>query len=68
MAADPVKDECPACAWVLAAAGLAVAGVLAFMAIDLATDGKLSAALSGTFSRPLATVTDLDAAGDDTAS
>jgi uncharacterized transporter YbjL len=55
--ADPIKDECPACAWVLAAAGLAVAGVLAFMAIDLATDGRLSGAVSRTAG--LATVTEL---------
>lgn len=54
---DPIKDECVACTWVLIAAGLAVAGVLAFMAIDLATDGKLS----GGFTRAtgLASVTDL---------
>ena len=40
-----IKDECAICNIVLVAAGLAVAGVLAFMAIDLATDGKLSAGL-----------------------
>jgi hypothetical protein len=43
--AEPLKDECPFCTWVLVAAGIAVAGVIAYMAIDLATDGKLSAAI-----------------------
>lgn len=54
---DPVKDECTICTWVLITAGLAVAGILAYMAIDLATDGKLSGLLQK--APGLATVTQL---------
>jgi hypothetical protein len=65
MADDPLKDECAVCTWVLIAAGLAVAGVLAFMAADLALDGRLSGGL--TKAVRLAPVADLrsddDAAG-----
>ena len=51
------RDDCKICDMVLIAAGLAIAGILAFMAIDLATDGRLSSALGKTV--PLASVTDL---------
>ena len=62
MADEPVKDECKICDAVLIAVGLAVAGILTYMAVDLATNGKLS----GLFARPLASVTQLreEAPGD----
>lgn len=66
MADESVKDECKICDLVLVAVGLAVAGILTFMAVDLATGGRLSSV----FSRgALATVTQLrsDEAGDDAA-
>lgn len=64
MADEPIKDECKICDLVLVAVGLAVAGILTYMAVDLATNGKLSSM----FSRPLATVTQLrDEAGDNDA-
>ena len=62
MADEPVKDECKICDLVLVGVGLAVAAILTYMAVDLATGGKLSSM----FSRPLATVTSLreEAPGD----
>ena len=60
--ADPIKDECKICTWVLIAAGLAVAGILAYMAIDLATDGKLSGLLQK--APGLASVTQLRSTDD----
>lgn len=59
---EPAKDDCKFCDLVLVGVGLAVSGILAFMAIDLATGGKLSSA----FSRPLAQVIPLgkNEAGD----
>ena len=61
--ADPIKDECKICTWVLIAAGLGVAGILAYMAIDLATDGRLSGLLQK--APGLASVTQLRAADAD---
>ena len=61
--ADPIKDECTICTWVLIAAGLGVAGILAYMAIDLATDGRLSGLLQK--APGLASVTQLRTAADD---
>ena len=61
--AEPVKDECTICTWVLIAAGLGVAGILAYMAIDLATDGRLSGILQK--APGLATVTQLRQATDE---
>ena len=60
--AESVKDECKVCTWVLIAAGLGVAGILAYMAIDLATDGKLSGLLQK--APGLATVTQLRSTDD----
>jgi hypothetical protein len=60
--AEPLKDECTICTWVLVAAGIAVAGVIAYMAVDLATDGKLSAMIGKV--PGLATVTELHPAGE----
>ena len=63
MADEATKDECKICDIVLVTVGLAVAGILTYMAVDLATGGKLSA----TFSKgALATVTQLrdEAPGD----
>ena len=60
--AEPLKDECAICTWVLVAAGIAVAGVIAYMAVDLATDGRLSAMLGKV--PGLATVTELRPAED----
>ena len=57
------RDDCKICDIVLIAAGLAIAGILAFMAIDLATDGRLSGALGKTV--PLASVTELGRRDDD---
>lgn len=56
--ADPIKDDCKICDIVLIGVGLALAGLLAFMAIDLATDGKLTGMLSGAGGK-LASVTDI---------
>ena len=61
--AEPIKDECKICTWVLITAGLAIAGILAYMAIDLATDGKLSGLLQK--APGLATVTQLREAGQE---
>jgi hypothetical protein len=61
--------ECLACDLALIACGLIVGGLVVFMAIDLASDGRMSVALAGALSRGragLATVTDLRA-GDDAA-
>ena len=46
MADDPIKDECAVCTWVLIAAAVGVAGVLLFMAVDVAMDSKLSGSLT----------------------
>ena len=59
--AEPVKDECTICTWVLIAAGAAVAAVIAYMTVDLATDGKLSAFMQR--APGLASVTQLREAG-----
>ena len=61
--ADPIKDECTICTWVLIAAGLSIAGILAYMAIDLATDGRLSGLLQK--APGLASVTQLRTADAD---
>jgi hypothetical protein len=45
--AEPIKDDCKICDIVLIGVALAVAGVLTYMAVDLATDGKLSGMFSG---------------------
>ena len=64
--ADVLKDDCKICDVVLICVGLGLAGILTFMAVDLASDGKLSAMFSGATGK-LASVTQLrgtEASGD----
>lgn len=55
--AETERDDCKICDIVMITAGLVIAGILAYMAIDLATDGRLSSVLGKTV--PLASVTDI---------
>jgi len=57
--AETVRDDCAVCNWVLAAAAVLAAFTVGYMLVDLLSDGKLSAGISGTLSGKLASVTDI---------
>lgn len=67
--AETVRDDCAVCNWVLVVGAVLAAFTVGYMLVDLLTDGKLSAGISGTLGGKLATVTDIarDAGTDDAA-
>ena len=66
---EVIKDDCTICNIVLLLAAVGAAALVGYMLIDLVTDGKLTAGISGTLGGKLASVTNLVAEepGSDTA-
>ena len=56
---EVIKDDCTICNIVLLVAAVGAAALVGYMLVDLLTDGKLTAGISGTFAGKLATVTDI---------
>jgi hypothetical protein len=56
---EVIKDDCTICNIVLLAAAVGAALMAGYMLVDLFTDGKLTAGISGTFAGKLASVTDI---------
>lgn len=63
--ADEPEEECVPCKIVLAGFGIVVAVLLAFIAIDTATDGRATQALVNVARPKLATVVPLRTGTDD---
>ena len=59
MADEVIKDDCTICNIVLMVAAVGAAALVGYMLIDLLTDGKLTAGISGTLGGKIASVTSI---------